>query len=67
MLRLEISGMTCGGCARSVTRAVQAVPGVIRAAVDLEAATVTVDGEAGAEAVRQAIERAGYAVRRVVS
>jgi copper chaperone len=67
MLRLEISGMTCGGCARSVTRAVQAVPGVVGAAVDLEAATVTVEGEAAADAVRQAIERAGYAVQRVVS
>ncbi len=67
MLRLEISGMTCGGCARSVTRAVQAVPGVVGAAVDLAAATVTVEGEAAADAVRQAIERAGYAVQRVVS
>lgn len=67
MVRLEISGMTCGGCARSVTRAVQAVPGVVRAAVDLDAATVTVEGEAAADAVRQAIERAGFAVGRAVS
>lgn len=66
MLRLEISGMTCGGCARSVTRAVQAVPGVSSIAVDLDAATVAVEGGA-ADAVRQAIERAGYAVERVVS
>lgn len=66
MLRLEISGMTCGGCARSVTRAVQAVPGVVSATVDLEAATVTVEGGA-TDAVRQAIERAGYGVTRVVS
>ncbi len=66
MMRLEISGMTCGGCARSVARAVQAVPGVTAARVDLEAAVVAVEGGAS-EAIRQAIERAGYTVRRVLS
>ncbi|MGQ3027834.1 MAG: heavy-metal-associated domain-containing protein [Ferrovibrionaceae bacterium] len=66
MLHLEVSGMTCGGCARSVTRAVQAVPGVSQVAVDLAAATVTVEGGAP-DAIRAAIERAGYAVVRAGS
>ncbi|MEM5419419.1 heavy metal-associated domain-containing protein, partial [Staphylococcus gallinarum] len=61
MMRLEISGMTCDGCARSVTRAVQAVPGVSQVAVDLADATVTVEGGAP-DAIRAAIERAGHAV-----
>ncbi len=67
MLRLEISGMTCGGCARSVSRAVQAVPGVTGAVVDLEGGAVTVDGTAARDAVARAIERAGFAVGRSVS
>lgn len=67
MLRLEISGMTCGGCARSVTRAVQAVPGVAKAVVDLEGGAVTVDGTVAPDAVVRAIERAGFTVGRTVS
>lgn len=67
MLRLEISGMTCGGCARSVTRAVQAVPGVAKAVVDLEGGAVTVDGTVAVDAVARAIERAGFTVGRAVS
>jgi copper chaperone len=66
MVHLEVSGMTCGGCARSVTRAVEAVPGVDRVAVDLAAATVTVAGGMP-EAIRAAIERAGFAVGRAGS
>jgi len=67
MLRLEISGMTCGGCVRSVTRAVQAVPGVAAATVDLQAGTVTIRGTAERDAVARAIERAGFTVGRTVS
>ncbi|MFX9877817.1 heavy metal-associated domain-containing protein [Acinetobacter baumannii] len=63
MVHLEVSGMTCAGCVRSVTRAVQAVPGVDRVAVDLATATVTVEGGTP-EAIRAAIERAGFAVGR---
>ncbi len=67
MLRLEVSGMTCGGCARSVTRAVQMVPGVTRAMVDLEGGAVKVDGDVAPDAVAQAIERAGFTVARAAS
>ncbi len=67
MLRLEISGMTCGGCARSVTRAVQAVPGVTEAVVDLQAGVVTIGGTATRDAVARAIERAGFTVARAAS
>jgi len=67
MLRLEISGMTCGGCVRSVTRAVQAVPGVAEVTVDLQAGTVTIGGTAERDAVARAIERAGFTVGRTVS
>lgn len=32
---LKIGGMTCGGCVRSVTNALQSAPGVSKAEVDL--------------------------------
>jgi copper chaperone len=63
MLKLKVDGMTCGGCAQSVTRAVEAVPAVERALVDLAAGEVSVEGAADEGAVRQAIEDAGYDVR----
>ena len=63
MLKLKVTGMTCGHCAQAVTKAVEAVPSVTRALVDLTAGEVSVDGTAEEKAVRQAIEEAGYKVQ----
>ncbi|HEV7368306.1 heavy-metal-associated domain-containing protein [Arenibaculum sp.] len=63
MLKLKVDGMTCGHCAQTVTRAVEAVPAVERALVDLKAGEVSVEGDAEETAVRRAIEDAGYDVR----
>lgn len=63
MLKLKVDGMTCGHCAQTVTRAVEAVPAVERALVDLKAGEVSVEGDADETAVRRAIEDAGYDVR----
>ena len=63
MLKLKVEGMTCGHCAQTVTKAVEAVPAVERALVDLKAGEVTIEGSADERAVRQAIEDAGYDVR----
>jgi len=65
MLNLNVEGMTCGGCARSVERAVKgAVPGAA-VTVDLAAGRVAVEGAAGteAEAVVAAIEEAGFSAK----
>ncbi len=62
----DISGMTCAGCVRSIERAVQAVPGVSRADVNLATGTASVDYEASQAnlaAIREAVERAGYGAR----
>lgn len=54
-----VNGMTCGGCANSVTKAIQAaVPGA-NVEVDLDAKTVRVAG-ADANIVKQAVEDAGF-------
>jgi len=62
--RLPIEGMTCGHCQGAVKRAIEAVDGVESAVVDLDRADaeVTVDPSvASLEAVREAVEKAGYA------
>lgn len=41
-LTLNIDGMTCGGCVRSLTNALQAVAGVDSANVSLEQHTATI-------------------------
>ncbi|ALG73979.1 heavy metal transporter [Azospirillum thiophilum] len=63
MLTLKVSGMSCGHCAQTVTRAVEALPSVDRALVDLKAGEVSIEGTAEEAAIRQAIEDAGYEVQ----
>jgi len=56
----KVGGMTCQGCANSVSRALERQPGVSRALVDLAAGTVSVEGTATAGDVRGAVEGAGF-------
>lgn len=60
-MRLEVEGMTCGHCKRAIENAIAAIGGVAR--VDLEAATVEIEGLDDLAAVRRAIEAEGYVVR----
>jgi copper chaperone len=57
-----VTGMTCGHCVSSVTEEVTALPGVTDVEVELETGRLTVTGEADADAVRGAVEEAGYAL-----
>jgi copper chaperone len=58
--RLAITGMTCGGCASTVTRVLQRVPGVTRAEVDLSSARAVVEGSAPPAQLVAAAEAAGF-------
>jgi P-type Cu+ transporter len=60
-----IEGMTCASCVRRVEKAIAAVPGVQSASVNLatERATVEFSDPAAADAVLQAISKAGYEPR----
>lgn len=42
-IRLDIDGMTCGGCVAAVERVLRARPGVAAVRVDLAAGRATVD------------------------
>jgi len=62
---LLIQGMSCGNCARHVTEALQAVPGVATVAVSVEQArgTVTWQCEPRPDAAVAALQAAGYEAR----
>jgi copper chaperone len=61
MHRFKVEKMGCGGCAKSVTRAVQAVEPNATVEVDLSAKLVAVAGAGGsADRIAQAIAAAGF-------
>ena len=63
--RIDVKGMTCGGCVASVTRVLKALPGVRDVEVTLSPgrATVTYDpARASMASLAGAIEDAGYDV-----
>jgi copper ion binding protein len=59
-----VVGMTCGHCVSAVTEEVSQVPGVTSVDVDLASGglTVTSDTPVDEDAVRTAVEEAGYEV-----
>ncbi len=62
--RLRVEGMTCEGCVRSVTRALQAVEGVQEVQVTLEPGEAVVQAPGvPAERLVQAVEDAGFDAR----
>lgn len=61
---LPVEGMTCASCVSRVEKALSAIPGVREANVNLatEAATVRADKGVALNALRAAVEKAGYTV-----
>ena len=60
---LRVTGMTCGGCANSVTKALQSVIGVSNVSVSLEKDEVTIQYDELAttkDALQSAVMHAGY-------
>lgn len=64
---LSVSGMTCAGCANTVTRILSRVPGVLEAAVDLKAGRATVRGKAIPADLVTALEAAGYGAKAMAA
>jgi copper chaperone CopZ len=59
-----VTGMTCSHCVSSVTEELTELPGVTDVKVDLAsgAVTVTSDAPLDTDAVRAAVDEAGYAL-----
>lgn len=58
-----VKGMSCGGCVKSVTKALTNVDGVQDAKVDLQGAKATITFDEAlttVEALKEAVEDAGY-------
>ena len=58
--KYKVSGMTCGGCVRSVTNAITARNSAVKVEVDLPTGVVTVDGDLSEDTVKDAVEGAGF-------
>lgn len=56
----KISGMACGHCRATVEKALSALPGVTAVSVDLPTGIASVEGDVTPEAVREAVEKAGF-------
>lgn len=64
-LTLPISGMTCGGCVRSVTAVLQALPGVYAVSVTLQPGQAQVrydETQVSPAQLAAAVEDAGFEV-----
>lgn len=66
---IDVAGMTCGHCVRSVQEELRAVPGVTDVHVDLvtggaSQVTITADRPISDEDVAAAIDEAGYTIAR---
>ena len=62
---LNIFGMTCGGCVRSVSSVLNALDGVVKADVSLDKKCAVVDYDAAklnVDQLKHAVEEVGYEV-----
>ncbi len=61
-----VGGVDCSHCKAAAEKAVQSIKGVTSAEVNLGAQTITVEGTATAEEVRQAIEGIGFEFKGLI-
>ena len=67
MMNFRVAGMTCGGCARAVTNAVQRIDSDAKVEVDLKNKLVSVRTSAAVDRVEAVIGEAGYEVRQLAA
>ena len=63
---MSIEGMMCQHCVAHVTKALTEVPGVTSVNVSLELKNAVVTGSADDKALIDAVEDAGYKVKKIV-
>lgn len=62
---ITVTGMTCGGCVNSLTRALKAVNGVDAVTVQLSTGNTSVEYDehlTSAQQIRLAVQEAGYGI-----
>ncbi len=60
--KYKVSGMTCAACSRRVETAVESIPGVTQASVNLLTGELTVLGDVKSRDVMLSVRRAGYGI-----
>jgi len=60
-VKLRIENMTCGGCARSVTKAILSVDANAQVVTDMASRTVEISSPKSPEVFAQKLAEAGYA------
>ncbi len=63
-MQFQIDNMACGGCARSVTKAIHSVDPQAKVDIDLNLKRVTVESGVAQSAVTAGLEVAGFPPRR---
>jgi copper chaperone len=61
-MKFKVSGMTCGGCIKAVTRAIQSEDAQANVQVDLDSQTIELDTQLTVDEARKLIEGAGFPV-----
>lgn len=64
-IQLLIDGMSCASCVSRVQKALQSVPGVAQARVNLAERTALITGRASASELVSAVEQAGYGAEAI--
>lgn len=59
-MQFHVQNMTCGGCVRGVTRAIQSVDPAAEVAADLATHEVKVTSQAARDALVKALAEAGF-------
>jgi len=64
MLRFRVPNMTCGGCARAVTKALRTVDATARIETDPARREIRIETAVDESMLRAALEKAGYPATR---
>lgn len=64
-IQLLLSGMSCASCVSKVQNALQSVPGVEQARVNLAERSALITGSAASQALIAAVEKAGYGAEMI--
>jgi copper chaperone len=62
MIQFNVEGMSCQHCVGAVTRAIHEQDAAAKVQIDLAAGRVSVESSQSAEALKAAIDEAGYTV-----
>ncbi len=62
-MKLQVEGMTCGGCVKAVTNIIHELDDAAEVTVDLATGVVQTTAKADADAVCEALEDGGFPAR----